>query len=79
MIKDLTSYPDYMDQEVVDKVIRLILKLTEMQDNLFDFVLESDDTFRTNLIISLENINRFGRLNGSEVTVDAVSTIVSDI
>lgn len=79
MIMDMTAYPEYMDQEVVDQATQVIYQLTTMQDGLFEFVLEADENFRKILIKSLENINLYGRLNDSTSTVNWVRSQLKDI
>ena len=50
-----------------------------MQDGLFEFVLEADNSFRINLIKSLENLNLYGRLNDSTRTVNWVRAELKEI
>ena len=69
MVSDLTSFPEYMDQDVADKASQVLYQLTNMQDDLFSFVVEADDRFTTSFIRSLENLNLYGRLNGASNTV----------
>ena len=69
MVSDLTSFPEYMDQDVADKASQVLYQLTNMQDDLFSFVVEADDRFTISFIRSLENLNLYGRLNGATNTV----------
>ena len=47
--------------------------MTKLHDNLFDLLLEADEgDFRKNYFTTLANLNRFGRLDSSEATLEWV-------
>ena len=51
----------------------VVMQLTKLHDNLFDLLLEAGEgDFRENYFTTLENLNRFGRLDSSEATLDWV-------
>ena len=67
---ELTAEPAYIDRDIVEKSTQVIYMLTELEDSLFYLVLESEKgSFRTNYFTSLENLNRYARINSVEWTL----------
>ena len=64
MIKDLTGIVEYMDKDVVEKASQVIYQLTELNPDAWRLCLEGSESFRNDYVESLENLNRYARMNG---------------
>ena len=74
MLSSLTSTPQYLDQDIVDKSAQIQYRLTTLNENLFDLVFEAEMNLRTAYFALLENLNKYGRLNSVERTLLWVRT-----
>lgn len=77
LLSQLTAQPQYLDQDIVDKCTQVIYRLTLLNNNLYELVLEGEKksgagTFRASYFTTLENLNRFARLNSVEWTLQWV-------
>ena len=68
MIKDLTGIVEYMDKSVVERASQVIYQLTQLNPDAWLLCLEGSESFRNDYIESLENLNRFARMNGAQQT-----------
>ena len=71
MLSQLTKSPQYLDQDLVDKCTMLVYRLVTMENNVFNLMLEANEGgfFRSNYFATLENLNKFARLNSSKRTL----------
>ena len=70
MLAQLTANHQYLDQDIVETCMDVIERLTTMEDNLFDLKLEaaatSQSAFHSNFFQTLENLNKYSRLDSLE-------------
>ena len=71
MLSRLTGHaPKYLDQDIVDKTVQIIYRLVNLENALFDLILEAEiHEFRTDYFATLENLNAYARVNSAEETL----------
>lgn len=73
VLVELTAIPKYLDQDIVDKCTQVIFSLSELDNGLLFLTLEAEQQqFILDYFFTLENLNRYARLNNVEVTLQWV-------
>ena len=61
MVAQLSGTSRYMDQDIVDKCAQIIFRLFSMDE--FNLVLEAEKSMRDSYFASMENLNKYARIN----------------